>query len=201
MKKEVKQKLAITENDFNKAEKITSSDFNDLKQLIDIEVNSQARREQGYTISNDVIQKEKITINEINNLIGALNKIRQDYSSVLSKDIIFSDLFKELYIRVELLRTVYPVKVQTVYPDHAGCGGACRGLCSGCYGGCSDSCSNSCRNSCKNSCSGSCDGGCDGDCDSSCGGCGGCSDECTGCGSYCGGSCEGFSYSCETPGQ
>ena len=40
IKKEVKQKLAITENSFDKAEKITSSDFNDLKQLIDVEVNS-----------------------------------------------------------------------------------------------------------------------------------------------------------------
>ena len=173
--------MAINADSFKKGTSISKDNFNALKTLINTEVNGSARREQGYTIVNDVTNTA-IDDTQINNLIGALNKIKQDYTTVLQGDLALGDILSTLYTRIELLRTTYPNKKGTTYPNYAGCGGACRGLCSGCTGGCSSSCSGTC--------SGSCSGGCSGDCSSCAYSCG------SGCGSICGGGCEGFSYSC-----
>ena len=181
--------MAVTSSNFEPGQLSTAQTFNELKQLINTEVNSTNRREQGYIIVNDVPKESINYATQTNNLIGALNKIKQQYSEVLKDETLIAP-WLELYTKVELLRTTYPQKI-SFYPDNAGCGAACTGLCSGCTGTCLDTCT-SCQGC--TGCTGSCSGGCSG-CTGSCaGGCytgcsGGCQSSCGGCGFSCGNSC------------
>ena len=172
-----------------------------------------ARREQrahNYSIVNSINQGTTIMAEQTNNLIEAYNRIYANTfdnvssnSTELVKQIKNSTdwyTWKELYKKIENLRTTYPEKSNHTYSNHAGCDGGCRGLCSGCYGGCSSTCTGGCSG-CGNNCTGSCSGGCGSNCTGSCwalcstgceGGCNGCTDICTG--------CTGFSYSCIPPG-
>lgn len=171
--------MALSAEDFAAGKLSTAETFNQLKSLIDTEVNSASRREQGFIIVNDVPKESIDYAFQTNNLIKALNQIKEQYNEVLKDETLIAP-WLELYTRVELLRTAYPNKIATTYPDNAGCGAACTGLCSGCTNQCT-SCSG-----CTGGCQGGCQG-CGGDCTGS--GCqGSCTDVCT--------SCVGFSYSC-----
>ena len=156
--------MALSAEDFAAGKLSTAETFNQLKTLIDTEVNSTNRREQGYVIVNDAPKESIDYASQTNNLIGALNQIKKQYSEVLKDETLIAP-WLELYTRIELLRTAYPNKVATTYPDNAGCGAACTGLCSGCTNQCT-SCT-SCSGSCSGGCYGECKG-CEGTCWDSC---------------------------------
>lgn len=162
--------MALSSSDFDAGKIVTAETFNELKALIDEEVNSSSRREQGYIIVNDVPKESTDYASQTNSLIGALNKIKEQFDEVLQDETLLAP-WLELYTKVELLKTAYPNK-NYPYTDQAGCGSNCTGLCSA-----------DCTGTCETLCSGLCSGECTGACAPGCGNCGG---DCTGSG------CQGW---------
>lgn len=163
--------------------KITASDFNNLKTRVN---NEMARRcytgsLASYNTSVSVNAGQTATAAQANSIINGVRAINTSgLPASASKG---SSIVQLNTLSSKLSDYAGREKVGS----SSGCASNCSGLCQGCTGTCTGGCTGSCSGSCT-SCSGNCSGDCKG-----CSGCGsGCAGGCWGCGGQCSGSSCGW---------